>query len=120
MHKKRILIDLDGVLNEYGYEKYNESYIPEIKNGACEFLKELSKNYDLYLFTSRNILLSTKWLIENNIDKYFKDITNTKIPSYLYVDDRTICFKGDYSDTLKEICDFKPYWKRYESILHDV
>ena len=41
--KKKILIDLDGVLNEYGKEKYNENYIPEIKKGAKEFLEELHK-----------------------------------------------------------------------------
>ena len=111
MHKKKILIDLDGVLNKYGSEKYDENFIPEIKNGASKFIEELSENYELYLFTSRNILLSTKWLIKNNIDKYFKDVTNIKIPSYLYIDDRTICFKGDYTSTLKEIHEFNPYWK---------
>ena len=57
---KKILIDLDGVLNEYGKEKYHENYIPEIKIGAMEFLEKLSKIADLYLFTSRNLMLSTK------------------------------------------------------------
>ena len=108
---KKILIDLDGVLNEYGKEKYDENYIPKIKAGVVEFLEKLSKFAELYLFTSRNIMLSAKWLINNNIDKYFKDVTNIKIPSYLYIDDRTICFKGDFEQTLKEITDFKPYWK---------
>ena len=56
-------------------------------------------------------MLSTKWLIKNNIDKYFKDVTNTKIPSFLYVDDRTICFKVVFEKTLNEIIQFKPYWK---------
>ena len=40
MYIKKILIDLDGVLNEYGYEKYNENYIPPIKNGAYEFIEK--------------------------------------------------------------------------------
>ena len=110
-YTKKILIDLDGVLNEYGQEKYDENYIPEIKNGAVEFLEKLSKIAELYLFTSRNVMLSTKWLIKNNIDMYFADVTNIKIPSYIYVDDRTICFKGDFKKTLNEIKKFKPYWK---------
>ena len=42
MYTKKILIDLDGVLNEYGKEKFNENYIPEIKVGAYEFLEILS------------------------------------------------------------------------------
>jgi hypothetical protein len=29
-------------------------------------------------FTTRNKLLTAKWLIENDIDKYIEDITNTK------------------------------------------
>ena len=111
MFKKKILIDLDGVLNEYGKEPYNENFIPEIKNGAKEFVQELSKIGELYLFTSRNLMLSAKWLLQNELDTYFKDITNVKLPSYLYIDDRCICFNGHYSDTLDEIKQFKVYWK---------
>ncbi len=110
-YEKRILIDLDGVLNEYGKDKYNEYFIPKIKSGAKNFIKSLSEDAELYLFTTRNLMLSTKWLIENNIDKYFKDVTNIKISSYLYIDDRTVCFKGDYEKTLKDIKNFKVYWK---------
>ena len=108
---RKILIDLDGVLNQYGKDKFDENYIPDIKDGAFEFLDKLSKNAELYLFTSRNLMLSTKWLIKNKIDCYFKDVTNIKLPSYLYIDDRTICFKGDYVKTLHEVEKFKVYWK---------
>ena len=87
MFTKKILIDLDGVLNEYGKEKFNENHIPEIKIGAYEFLETLSQNAELYLFTSRNLMLATKWLINNNLDKFFKDVTNIKLPSYLYIDE---------------------------------
>ena len=111
MYRKKILIDLDGVLNEYGKEKFDENFIPEIKIGAFEFLDKLSKDAELYLFTSRNLLLASKWLIKNKLDSFFKDVTNIKLPSFLYIDDRTICFKGDYNKTLEEIRDFKVYWK---------
>lgn len=110
-YKKKILIDLDGVLNEYGEKPYDGNNIPKIKKGAKEFIKELSKIGELYLFTSRNLMLSAKWLLGNNIDKYFKDITNVKMPSYLYIDDRCVCFKGEYKETLEEIKNFKVYWK---------
>ena len=109
--KKKILIDLDGVLNEYGKEAYDENFIPEIKDGAVDFIKELSEIAELYLFTSRNLLLSSKWLLENNLDKYFKDVTNVKLPSFLYIDDRCICFEGKYEETLNKIKNFKVYWK---------
>ncbi len=110
--KKTILIDLDGVLNEYGKEKFDENFIPEIKTGAKEFLENLSQYAELYLFTTRNLMLAAKWLIKNNLDKYFKDVTNIKMPCQLYVDDRTVCFKGDYQKTLDEIINFKVYWKK--------
>jgi len=109
MFTKRILIDLDGVLNEYGKEKFDENFIPEIKEGAYEFIEKLSKNAELYLFTTRNLILSTKWLVKYNLDKFFKDVTNNKISSYLYIDDRAVCFKGDYNKTLDEIENFKVY-----------
>ena len=112
MFKKKILIDLDGVLNEYGKEPYDENFIPEIKSGAKEFIEKLSEFAELYLFTSRNLMLSAKWLFDNKIDKYFKDVTNTKLPSYLYIDDRCVCFRGNFDQTLKEIQEFSVYWKQ--------
>ena len=109
--RKKILIDLNGVLNDYNGE-FDENKLPKIKEGAKEFLSELNKSADLYLFTTRNLMLSAKWLIENNIDEFFEDITNIKIPSYLYIDDRCICFRGKYNKTLTEINNFKVYWKK--------
>ena len=49
--------------------------------------------------------------IENNLDKFFKDVTNIKIPSFLYIDDRAVCFKGNYQETLNEVKNFRVYWK---------
>ena len=46
MDKKKILIDLDGVLNEYGNKPYDENFIPKIKKGAKEFIKEISNFSD--------------------------------------------------------------------------
>lgn len=109
--KKRILIDLDGVLNEYD-GNFDKLLIPPLKKGAKEFIKDLSKEFELYLFTSRNLLLSAKWLIENNIDHYFCDITNIKLPSYIFIDDRAIKFEGDYIIALNEINEFSTYWKK--------
>lgn len=107
-----ILVDLDGVLNEYGKEDYNENYIPPMKKGAEKFLQKLSKYAKLKLFTTRNSLLATKWLIANGIDKYFTDVTNVKSTAFLHIDDRAICFNGDFEQTLKEIQEFKVYWKK--------
>ena len=109
-YKKTIAIDLDGVLDEYN-GKYNEDIIPNIKSGAKEFIIKLSKDYKLILFTTRNSEKAKEWLIENNINKYFYDVTNVKPLAYIYIDDRTLKFNGDYNKTLEEIKNFEVYWK---------
>ena len=109
--KKKILIDLDGVLNEYGKEPFDEKFIPIIKTGAKEFLEKLSNEYEIKIFTTRNRLLASKWIIENKLDNIVTDVTNVKDPAYLHVDDRCICFHSNYIQTLQEIENFKVYWK---------
>ncbi len=111
MTRRKILIDLDGVLNEYTKGCFDKNYIPNPREGVEDFLIELNKDYDLYLFTSRNLLLASKWLINNNLDSYFKDVTNIKLPAYLFIDDRNIKFNGNYSKTLTEIKHFKVNWE---------
>lgn len=109
-YQPTISIDLDGVLDNY--TKYDANYIPEIKQGAREFIQELHKNgYNIILFTNRKPLLASKWLIENNLDKYFSDVTNVKPIATMYIDDRTIKFNGNYEKTLNEIKNFQVYWK---------
>jgi hypothetical protein len=50
-------------------------------------------------------------LVKNNIDNFISEVTNIKEPAYLHIDDRCICFKGDFDKSLKEIKIFKTYWK---------
>ena len=111
-YKPTILIDLDGVLNKYS-GNYDKNVIPEINEKAKDFLKNLHSlnKYALVLFTTRNLLLSVKWLIKNDIDGFFVDVTNTKIPSILQIDDRAICFKGDFNRLFDEIDNFKVWYK---------
>lgn len=111
--KKTIMIDLDGVLNMYD-GKYVENELPEIKDGAREFIQKLHENYDLVLFTTRNCLEASRWLIKHKIDKYFKDVTNVKTPAYIYIDDRAIGFKGDYKKAISEIEEFQVYWRYFD------
>ena len=108
--KKTILIDLDGVLNEYK-GSFDMNNIPPVKNGAKEFLKELSDKFIIKIFTTRDYALSKKWVIENKISDFITDITNIKEPSHLIVDDRCVKFCGDYKQTLEEINNFKAWYK---------
>ena len=108
--KKTILIDLDGVLNTYT-GNFDKDFIPPIKEGAFEFLQNLSKDYQIKLFTTRNKLLASKWIIDNKLSDYIDDVTNTKELCYLYIDDRCINFNGNYQDLTNQIEQFKVWYK---------
>ena len=110
MFKKTILIDLDGVLNTYT-GNFDENVIPPIKDGALEFIKNLSVNYKIKIFTTRNRLLASEWAINNGLKDYVDDITNVKEPSYLLIDDRCIQFDGDYKKLQSQIDNFNVWYK---------
>lgn len=108
--KKTILVDLDGVLNKYKGQ-FNENYIPPIKEGAFNFLKKLSQNYIVKIFTTRQMQIASEWVNANNINTFVAEITNRKEPAYLIIDDRCIKFDGDYEKTLEKIKNFKVWYK---------
>jgi hypothetical protein len=107
---KTILLDLDGVLNTYAGE-YKEGYIPPIRSEAIKFLEEISKKYEILIFTTRNKRLVKQWLSNNKCIKYISKITNKKEPAYLIVDDRCVTFDGNYNNLLLMINNFKTWYK---------
>ena len=108
---KSILIDLDGVLNDY-VGNYDKDFIPPIKFGAKEFLKDLSKNYVIKIFTTRNSEHASKWIEENGLNEFVVGITNVKEPCWVYIDDRCITFDGKFEGLIDKINNFKPYYKK--------
>ena len=111
MTKKTILFDLDGVLNTYD-GNYNPNYIPPIKDGAYNLIKELAKDYKIVIFTARNTLIASKWIIKNKLDKYVQNVTNVKESAYLTVDDRCINFDGDYKELKNKIDKFEVWYNK--------
>lgn len=109
-NKKTILIDLDGVLNQYT-GGFNRNFIPPIKNGAKDFIKNLTEKFEIKLFTTRNKILASKWIINNGLEPYIKDVTNIKEVAWLYIDDRCLNFQGDYDEIFKKINEFKVWYK---------
>lgn len=111
MNRKIISIDLDGVLNTY-CGNYEKDKIPPIKDGAYEFLKELSTQYDIEIYTVREKWLCKKWLKENNLSEFVKNISDKKNRyASIYLDDRALTFDGSYENAFKKITFFKPHWK---------
>lgn len=108
--KKTILVDLDGVLNTYTGE-FNENFIPPIRDGAFDFIKNLSTDYKVKIFTTRNLLSVSEWVINNGLRKYIDDVTNIKVPSYLLIDYRCVNFNGNYTNLNMQIENFKVWYK---------
>lgn len=65
-----------------------ENYIPPIRKEAKKFMINLSKNYIIKLFTTKNKNLAYKQVIENDIDNYITDVTNIKENCFVNIDDR--------------------------------
>ena len=107
--KKTILIDLDGVLNEYK-GNYDENCIPKIRDGAYKFIKLLSQKFEVKIFTTRNTNVVQKWIEKSNITEFISSVTNIKEPAYLIIDDRCLKFDGDYTKTFNEIENFKVWY----------
>jgi len=109
--KKLISIDLDGVLNNYN-GKYDENNLPQIKDGAKDFLQKLSHDFRIEIFTTRNLKTTMLWLIENDLMKYIENVSNIKNKySSVILDDRVINFDGNLDIAYQKILEFKPYWK---------
>ncbi len=65
-YKKTILIDLDGVLNNYTH--YEENNIPSIKDGAKEF------KIPAYMYIDDRAIQ-----FNGNFEQLYKDIINFKV-----------------------------------------
>lgn len=107
--KPTVCVDFDGVLNNY--RKYDENDLSTPREGAKEFLEELSKKYRVVILTARRFDKVMEWLNQYELSKYVFDVTNIKPPALAYIDDRGIPFMGDYTDTLRTLSYFEPYWK---------
>lgn len=107
--KPVVCIDFDGVLNNYkGYDGDN---LGTPKEGAREFLEELSRDYSITIHSVRRYTKIITWLTKHDLIKYVDNVTSYKIRALAYVDDRGINFDGDYKKVLHELKTFNPYWK---------
>lgn len=107
--KRNIAVDFDGVLNNYtGYDPHN-LFTP--REGCKEFLKELNKEFDVIIYSTRDSSNIVKWLEHYRLDQYVKAVTNKKPPAVAYIDDRAIRFTGSYEDCLNRL-EVKAYWQK--------
>jgi len=108
--RKTICIDWNGVLDTYVGWRGGLPYPP--RDGAREFLKALNvAGYEVVILSSADPDTIYKWLVEYNMADYVAKITREKVPALVYVDDRAVCFRGDFNWTLAQIIEFKTHWE---------
>ena len=117
-HKEKIVsIDFDGVLSQYnGWE--GEDITGKPIKGAKEFiLRLIESGYKPVVFTTRNPELISNWLDEFGFPDI--EVTNTKYPSLVYIDDRCVKFDGDFSKLDSDLKDYDVYWRKKDNRIFD-
>lgn len=125
--KPILCIDFDGVIHSYekGWQK-GEIY-GTITPGFFVWAKEASKLFRLVIYSSRSkettqLFKMQKWMKEQqrkynmecmaDVDIEFL-YAHEKPPAWLTIDDRAICFEGDWSKLDPEqLIKFKPWMQR--------
>jgi hypothetical protein len=107
-----VCVDLDGVLNAFDGWKGADYFHPP-RPGAREFLESLARRgYRVVVFTVRWTPHVEAWLARYGLSEHVWMVTDKKPAAHVYVDDRAICFDGDFEKTLDRISGFKAHWEK--------
>jgi hypothetical protein len=106
-----VCVDLDGVLNTFDGWRGADYFHPP-RPGAENFLRSLGEQgYRVIVFTVRWAAHVEQWLDQHDLRRFVAEVTDKKPPAHVYLDDRAICFKGDFDHALRQIQNFKAHWE---------
>jgi hypothetical protein len=110
---KTVLVDLNGVLDQYtGWKGSAEASLTPPRQGVRDFLLSLRKrNYRILVFTTVYAPIVRNWLREHALDSLVDGVTDRKEPAFAFIDDRAICFRGDFDDALVQLDTFRAHWE---------
>lgn len=107
-----VCVDLNGVLDSYTGWKEPHHWDPP-RPGAAEFLRALTeRGFVVVVFTTRHAAGVREWLRSHGLAHYVSAVTDRKPPAHVFVDDRAVCFDGDFADTLSRVVNFRAHWER--------
>lgn len=127
--KKTICIDFDGVIASRQYWEGNDKFgatIPGVQN-ALKVLKK--EGFTIIVFTCREADEALKnYLKENDITYDYinenpdqpKKSNHGKPIADIYLDDRAVCFRGNWKYALQDIAYFKEWEKDKEEEKKDM
>lgn len=127
MRSKTVCIDIDGTLVHYDEWKGEENFGSMIDGASSATRKLHEKGWYIIIFSTRsNKKYISKFLIENKVE--FDSINENpnqpenakggKPIADVYVDDRALCFKGDWEQTVEDVLNFKS-WEEMNKIDND-
>jgi hypothetical protein len=106
-----VCVDLNGVLDSYTGWKHEKHWDPP-RPGAGDFLRELNeRGFRVVLFTTRWADDARAWLAEHGLDGWVSEVTDRKPAAHVFVDDRAVCFRGDFAETLAQVQGFRAHWE---------
>lgn len=123
---KYVAIDFDGVLAEWD-GIWNETPGQPIKGARQSLYKLKQAGCVIIIYSSRGEESVRKWLKENrfpfdyinenpesvkDFDGDTKHISKKKPYFDLLIEDRGICFNGNWKETLHRIRCFRPWWQK--------
>ena len=90
-------------------------------DGAIEALEELSKNSRVIINSSRfevdeGMEAVRVWMSKHGMNY---QLSKHKPTADIYIDDRAVCFTGDWSETLKEIKGFRQ-WQSHAKLRNKI
>lgn len=112
---KTVVFDFDGVIHSYKSGFKGVDVIPDpTVNGIREAIAEIrAAGYKVVVVSTRcreeSGIAAIKEYLRNNAI-VVDEITHTKPPAVVYIDDRAICFDGDTEGLLSKIKAFKPWY----------
>ena len=109
---KHVCVDFDGVLAEYDGWKGAEN-LGAPREGAMEFLRSINDlGMKVIILTTRDRGRVQAWVYRYDMDQLVDQVTRQKPAALAYIDDRAICFEGDFGAVLWKLMRFKPHWQK--------
>ena len=106
-----VCVDLNGVLDAYTGWKGPQHWDPP-RPGASDFLRALAEaGYRVVVFTSRWEPDARRWLAAHGLDRWISEVTDRKPAAHVFVDDRALCFDGDFQETLARVRACRSHWE---------
>jgi hypothetical protein len=120
--KPILLIDFDGVIHSYKSGWQGVDIIPDPPvPGVFEWLEKALNDFEIHVYSSRSSELAGRMAIIKYISKHAGAglagkfyYPAEKSRAYLTIDDRCVCFQGDWGDPQlapENLKAFRPWYK---------